>query len=194
MALIMLEAFDGPAAEPDHPRGPSEDWLDGHAAGLVEAQTALDAENARQAEALAQAIADLDFTLTEARAGILASLAPLFRALVEKVLPDLAPAMLRGQLVAELTTLAERDLDPPLSLSAHPDSIGPLATALASLPRAPTDLVPDPQLGPHEVILTARNGETALDAGRLVAEITELLDNLARPEAARTESEELRHG
>ena len=194
MALILLEAFDGPGTGTDQPEGPSEDWLDGHAAGLAEARTALADDSARQAEALAQALADMSFTLSEARAAVLASLAPLFTALAERVLPEIAPAMLRGQLVATLSALAARDLEPPLALFAHPSSLEPLTAALDALPRRPVALAPDPQLGLHEVVLTAREGETALDAGRLVAEITELLDNLARPERARTDSEELRHG
>ena len=191
MAAVLLEIFDAPAAEPDVPSGPSEDWLDGHAAGVAAARDDASAEAARHAADLVAALADMEFTLAEARQEVLAGLAPLFRAILSQLLPALAGRATVDRALAMLTEAAEDALDPPAALSVHPDDRAALAGALAERSSPAVELVGDARLGRGEVVLTRRDSERAIDLGRLLSELTDLLDHLARPDPAQKDS---RHG
>ena len=71
MALVLLEAFDDPEDACEAvPEGPSEDWLDGHAAGVAEGAACAARDAARRSAELTQALSELGFTLAEARRAV----------------------------------------------------------------------------------------------------------------------------
>ena len=192
MALVLLEAFDDPEDACEAvPEGPSEDWLDGHAAGVAEGAACAARDAARRSAELTQALSDLGFTLAEARRVVLDSLSPLFSALVDKIVPQLLEASAVTHAVDLLSAAAADQCDPPVALSVHPDLVDTLAEALAGLPSAPVDLRSDETLGRLEIVLSRRDSDRSLDLDRLTEELASLLRMLA---PVSTDEKECRHG
>ncbi|SHJ05709.1 hypothetical protein [Wenxinia saemankumensis] len=184
----FLEDFDpppvpaGPVEEP--PSGPSEDWLDGHAAGRAEALAEAEATHAALTADLVAALADLDFAGAEARRVVLDGLQPLFRELVGRFLPDAARATFAPRIAAELAEAAAQDTARPLRLHVAPGAAAEVEAARTALPAAALVIVPDPDLGPLEAVIVAGGAETGLDLGGLTDQLVEILSNLVPPPAA----------
>ena len=191
MALVFLEAFDATEPESSVPEGPSEDWLDGHAAGVAEGLESASHEAARRAAELAESLADLNTTIAEARREVLAGLAPLFEAMLGQILPALTERSVVQHGVALLMDAAEDASDPPLMLTLNPRNLAVMAQALDELSCPQVDLRAEDDLGTGEIVLTRRGSDTVLDLGRLSRDLADLLDNLATPGPA---SKDLRHG
>ena len=191
MAVVLLEAFDAPEPDLAEAPGPSEDWLDGHAAGVAAAQSSAAADAARQAGELARSLAELEVMVADVRSEMLAGLAPLFEAVLTRILPPLVDRALVDHGLALLQGAAGDALNPAMALAVHPDHLSTMSAAMEAQAAPAVDLVADDTLGRGEVVLTRRAGETAIDLGRLQSELTDLLSILAKPGPAK---EDRRHG
>ncbi len=181
--LLSLESFEDSMAQGDPV---NEDYNRGYAEGLVAGTAAAKLENAALQEKFVQAICDIDFTYAEARGQLLSSLAPLFTALVAKVLPHCIDTGFAGHLSEELLNAAQRDIDEPIWLYVHPENIASVQAMSIELP-ARIRLQPDETLDLHAAWIEKRERGTLLDTDALLAEITMTLSMLTNPEA-RTES------
>ena len=191
MALVLLEDFEEPDLPAHEAAGPSEDWLDGHAAGVAAAQNGASAETARCAGQIVQALSDLHLTLEAARAEILEELAPFFEAVLVQILPPLFDHALVLRGVDMLAAAAGETLDTPKALLVNPEDREALVSALSEDLRQGVDLVSDSSLGRGELVLSTDTGETAIDLSRLLDDLTELIRHFITPAPA---NKDRRHG
>lgn len=179
MALTdLLECFDEAPSE----TGPGEEWLAGHAAGLDEGRACVHAESAFLQEETARAIADLTLTFEEARAHILARLAPLFTALAETAVPLILRETFGASLLDELMRAARADAEAPLELLVAPEDEAALVAVLSHTPGTQVILHTDPRLASGQIIIEGGgSAATSLDLVRLGHGISEALAALAEP-------------
>jgi len=170
----LLESFDT-TPDPARAAGPSEDWLAGHAAGLVEAKAAFAARQDVLSDDLAQSLADLVFSRAAARTHVLSGLRPLFQALVTQVLPALSRTGFAPHVLELLAEAAARDTSRPIQVALHPDQCAALAPLLQQMPADGVTLVSDPALGLHQARIATGAGETALDGDQLLNSATTAL-------------------
>ena len=160
--LLILEPFDRAVPEPvDAP--PSPDWQAGHRAGMAEGLAQADARQSALREDVAQAMIDIVFTYAEARTQILRGLGPLFQAVMDKLLPQIARDVLFPHILDHLTTAAEADSGAPMRLTVHPSARPGLVQSLPTTLLLPIVIDTDPALGPGQVMLLHRDTETTLD-------------------------------
>jgi hypothetical protein len=195
--LLRFEPFDDRPVTVDP--GPTEDWRAGHAQGLAEAAAAAQLSEAATAEAALAALGDLAFTWAEARGAVLGALVPFFRALSERLLPDLAADAFMLHLVAELSQSAAADVPPAPGLALAPDDVARVMPLLDAAQLAGIRLTPDPALAPGQARILRGNGGTALDMPALVAALQEVIAaflaeaDTTAPERPETEGQ-LAHG
>lgn len=184
--LAFLEAFDAlPEPElPVEPAGPSQDWLDGHAAGHAAALAELaDRQESLSAE-LCQSVADLNMTVAEARRLLSDGLGPLFDALATQLLPVALHESFAPRIAADLHEMARDDLERPLALRVRPEAAAAVGDAVAGLPSLAVEILPDPGLGPLEALIDGPSGESAFDLERLLTALRAALANLIPEESS----------
>jgi hypothetical protein len=167
----LLERFDDLASDPHVPGPPSDDWQAGHAAGLAEAESSLALKQTVLRDALVQSVADIDFHFAEARAHLLGSLGPLFRAIADGLIPGL---------IQPLQDAAARDLSRPIHICLSPDDLPAVERAVTGLHMPKLRLTADGGLAPGQACLMAGAAETVLDVPALISAIRAALDSLAR--------------
>ena len=173
--LFSLEDFTAPdrAAAPP----PVED-LPGYAAGYAAAMAEVAARQTQLAQDTIQAISDITFGFAEARLHVMAGLEPLFRTLVETVLPATLPDNFKAHVVARLTAAARADIARPFDLALHPTQIAAVSNVLPPTLAALMTLSADPTLSPHAALIRQGELETALDHDALLEDITQALSAL----------------
>ncbi|MCC5972874.1 MAG: hypothetical protein JJT81_02360 [Rubellimicrobium sp.] len=186
--IIALEPFDRPNILPE-PVGPSPEWSAGHAAGLADG---LDMAAQRQgilAEEICQAMTELTFTYAEARAQVLASLAPLLHGLLDRLLPAIVPDILRMAILEALVEAADGDSRMPLVVRVHPAHLAPLAPLVGTLPGHMPVIEGASGIGPGQALVESSAGETLLDIDGLLEAIRQSLAVLSE-----NALNEVRHG
>lgn len=178
--IPLLESFDT-APLPPVESGPSEDWRNGHAAGLAEGRAAAAAEHRRLTAEAVQALADLAFGFRETEIQVLARLSPLFRALADSIVPQVMQATLGLVLAEAIDDAAAADAARPAVLQAHPDDCDGIGDAVRGLPGHPFEVRPDPRLPRGQVLLTTGMGATSFDFDRLNRDIAAALEALCGP-------------
>lgn len=186
--IIALEAFDRPAPVPDRVE-PSPEWVAGHAAGLADGLDMAAQRQGALTEEILQALTDLTFTYTEARAQVLASLAPLLQCLLDRILPDLVPDVLRMAILEALMEAADGDSRMPLVVRVHPAQVASIAPLVGAMPGQGPVIEGASGLGPGQALVEGAGGETLLDADGLLVAIRQSISALS--ETARNE---VRHG
>jgi hypothetical protein len=176
----LLERFDDLASDPHVPGPPSDDWQAGHAAGLAEAESSLALKQTVLRDALVQSVADIDFHFAEARAHLLGSLGPLFRAIADGLIPGLIQPLLVARIAADLQDAAARDLSRPIHICLSPDDLPAVERAVTGLHMPKLRLTADGGLAPGQACLMAGAAETVLDVPALISAIRAALDSLAR--------------
>ncbi len=186
--VLFLEAFDAPppeAAGPSH----SPDWREGYAEGILAGQAQAAAREAHLSDEIVQSISDLSFTYAEARTQVLTSLEPLFRSILERLMPELVRHMLLPHILQELMTAAHVDSESPIELTISPQDEPALKRALMGAMPLPLQLATLPGLEAGQVMLAHRGIETALDLEGLITGIEAVLNALFDETARRS-----RHG
>ena len=174
--LFALEDFAAPAAPPPDPQHPEE--LPGYAEGHAAAMAEVEASQALLAQEVVQAISDVTFGFAEARLHVMAGLEPMFRILIDTVLPAALPASFRAHLVARLVADARTDVSRPFALALNPAQIDAVSAILPPTLVPLLTLTPDPGLSAHTAAIRQGSLETALDHDALLADITQALSAL----------------
>lgn len=184
--VAFLEAFDVlPEPElPAEPAGPSEEWLDGHAAGFAAAMAEFEARQGALSADLCQSVADLNMTVVEARRLLADGLGPLFDGLATQLLPVALCESFAPRVAADLAGMALADLARPLTLRVRPEAVASVAQAVTGLPALAVEIVPDPGLGPLEALIDGPSGESAFDLDRLLSALRAALANLIPEETS----------
>ncbi len=186
--LLVLEPFDTPVPVPATDTV-SDDWIDGHRAGLAEAEAVAEAMESRLREDVVQALVDIDFTYSEARAQVLRSLAPLMSRLFDRLLPELSKEVLGQHIVEQIVSQAQRDCAAPVVIKLHPDTLGRLPEDQFKGLVKTVRLQPDPGLTQGQAILAAQDGETMLDIDGILDRVRDTYQALILETTA-----EARHG
>lgn len=165
--LESFDLYDDPSTH-TFEEEPSVEWSLGHAAGMAEGVALANAVQQNLSTEIAQCFADMGFGYAEARLQLLQSLKPLFGALLNRVLPGLATSALVVQVVELLNQVAEQDCRTPLELSVHPSRIESLTGLLPYAVGMQVILIADPEIGPDQAVLRARQSETLLDVAAVL--------------------------
>ena len=176
MALLLrLEDFDA-----QNPAGHGQDAealaaLPGYDAGFAAGRAAALAERSNLDAALVQTLSDMAFGFAEARQHVLQSVTPLFRALVDQVLPSIVDDAFRARLLETLGTIAHSRVTGPVRLIVHPDQIDAVAALVPNVQGIEIDLRHDPEIGAHGALISHGTAESTLDLDDLVAQISDVL-------------------
>lgn len=179
---LFLEAFDAvvPEVSPDPAPGPSPEWLDGHATGhaegLLQGAAEVEARSTHLSNELARSLQELTFGYAEARGQVLDSLEPLFRLLIDALLPAITAEALGPWIAESLLQAARTDSAAPFAIELHPDRMAAVEACLP--PGLPARLRPDPLLGPNAARLSLAQRDTDLDLDACLAALREALSAL----------------
>jgi flagellar assembly protein FliH len=189
-ARLHLESFDQPdagrpgdrTADPAAAEVLAEDqrlaaYEKGYAAGWEDAVAAREEDAARLREDLAQNLRELSFTFEEARMHVLRSLEPLLRAMVDRVLPEIARKGFGALVVGEAMAAAGPLADTPVAIAVSPGSLDAVRAALGEETALPLRLVPDPHLAEGQARFRMGAEEAALDLDAMLARIRGLVDD-----------------
>ena len=149
-------------------RGYSAGWEDAVKA-QTEMKTHLTAELARNLE-------DLSFTYHEAIAQMTLSVEPVFRTLVEAVLPEALDQSFKAHMVEILRSMIKEAVSGPVMITVPPGCSAGLEDVIGSALNMPLDIREDATLAPGQADLRIGSVERALDTGRLLADLGDALD------------------
>lgn len=112
---------------------------------------------------LSQALGDAGFTTLEARQAVLRALAPVFDAVTDVMVPELARAGLGVRLREVLEEMARSVTQPRLTVRAAPVHVPMIEEIALSQPALTVIVEADAQYGPGQISLTHETAETSLD-------------------------------
>jgi flagellar assembly protein FliH len=185
----LLEDFSGFA--PGAPaRSMSEDMLEeyrldafenGYKSGWDDATHAHAGSQTSISAELAQNLLALSFTYHDARDHFLSSLAPLFRGIVETMVPALAEHSLASHVAQQLEELAGTHVDQPVEISVAPGNCDKLRAILD--PELPMDVSVrgEPTLGEGQARIGFGNEEREIDIADIVDTIEAALASPSEP-------------
>ena len=152
--------------------------LPGYDAGFADGERAALAEQKRIDAALVQSLSDLAFGFEEARQQVLTGIAPLFRTLVDQLLPRIVDESFHARLVETLMDLATERSRAPVRLIVHPDQVAAVSALLPSVTGLDIDLHQDPEVGAHGALISQGPSEALLDLDDLISDIRRTLSAL----------------
>lgn len=152
-----------------------QSYEQGYADGWQEATAAQGSEIAALRGELGKSLADMVLTRDAARLHILSALEPLFRDMVEKILPRLAHASLGHRIVQELLPAAADLSDMPIIVKTAPDCLSAVAQILLTETALPVRVEPEEGLGAGQAYICRDGAEVRLDLDGLVQSISEAI-------------------
>lgn len=171
-APLRLESFDATPAEPAPAADiPQTGYEDGYRAGWDDAVAAAAADRAHITADFGKTLQELAFSYHEARGHVVQSVAPLLRAMADRVLPELARARFVDTVLEVARRLAETAADAPVEIRVCPENRDALETALGPAPPMPLTLIEDADLGPGQARLKGRDAEREVDLEPVLAEL-----------------------
>lgn len=181
----------------------AEAYEAGREAGRAEAEAACETAAAERSATLEANLQSLSFSYHEARAHVLSGLAPLFRLMTDKVLPEAAHATLGQSLVEAVEAHAGSCADAPLTLAVAPEVRESAEATLARFAAPPVGVIADDALEPGEARLHLGARESRIDLDGVLQAMRGIIDDhLAteafptgtRPGADATEDRKSDHG
>lgn len=112
---------------------------------------------------LSQTLGDAGFTTLEARQAVLRALTPVFDAVTEVMVPELAQAGLAMRLRELLEEMARAVTQPRLTVRAAPVHVPMIEEIALSQPALTVTVEADAQYGPGHILLTHETAEVRLD-------------------------------
>lgn len=135
----------------------------GYSAGWEDALAAQNADMARLRSDLGHNLSEMAFSFADARSHVLASLEPLLRDMVNKVLPVTAHKALGHMILQELLPVAEGLTNAPILVRTAPENRDIVADLLARETRLPLQVVAEPTLGEGQAYLKLGATEMNVD-------------------------------
>lgn len=148
----------------------------GYSAGWDDALAAQAQDQARISSALAANLEDLSFTYHEAVNQLLLTVEPVFRSLMETVLPDAILRSHGGLILEELQKLAQDRTAAPVRLLVPPGAGAALEELLPDNLTMPVDVIEDQSLEPGQADLRVGSVERELDCSQILKVLGEALD------------------
>ncbi len=148
----------------------------GFTAGWDDAIRSQSENQTRITDALGSTLEDLCFTYQEALVQMTAAVEPVFRSLVETVLPEALMQSIGEQIVQQCCEMAHGQITQPVSL------LVPFGAEMAIRPALDRNLsmevkiVESDEMGPGQVCLRLGNREREIDCSQLLNNLREALD------------------
>lgn len=161
----------------------------GYSAGWEDAFQAQEADQARITGNLARSLGDLSFTYHEAMTQLLASLEPVFRCLVDQVLPDIMARSIGQHIAEEFCKMARDQVAGPASLVVPSGASAALTPVLAQEFAMPVEITEDPTMDSGRAFLRLGGIEREMDSEALIAATRQAVDAFNHQI-----NEELQHG
>ena len=149
----------------------------GYSAGWEDAVQAQIEDHSRVTGVLARKLEDLSFTYHEALTQMLGSVEPVFRSLVESVLPDLLAQTFSQHIVEHLCDMARDRAAQPVTLVVPSGAGAALKPALAQNFTMPVEVVEDPTLGPGQANMRIGPAERELDSSHFMDSLRKTIDS-----------------
>ncbi len=124
---------------------------------------------------------EMSFGYHEAHGHLLSALRPVFAALTDLILPEIARRTLGPRVLETLLPLAQARLDAPVRLHVHPDSRLTLEEFLAGATCPPFETVETEGLAPGAVILAAGETEVLVDTEGVASAISDIVASHFEP-------------
>ena len=174
MTNVKLESFESdPELAEKADAGFAQGFVEGHAAGLAEAQ----ATQTTLAHEFVQSVADLEFKYEEARSEITHAMGPLLSALANKVFPQCIADGFAEQIVALLLNAAAEHGGRRFALRVHPQHSDAVTAALATA-AIDAHVVNAPTLQPHAAWIQHEAGALQVDCDQLLNDIKAILSSV----------------
>jgi hypothetical protein len=148
----------------------------GYSAGWEDAVKSLGETQVRVAEGLERRLEDIRYGYVEALAEMLCATEPVFRAIVDQLLPDQADPVLAGALVDRLTALAREAGDAGLVLTVPPGAGSYIAPAIARLEGISVRIEEDDRLPPDRAKVGLEDREHEVDLSAFGDALREAID------------------
>ena len=143
----------------------------GFTAGWDDAVAAQAGNQALMGAEIARNLQELSFTYQEARTHVLRSLEPLLAQMAERVLPDMARAVLAPMIVETLRPLADALADTPVVLVINPAARPAVEAMIERAGALPMTIETETTLGEGQAHLRFGASETRIDLDRAVTDI-----------------------
>lgn len=171
--LLRLEDFE--SDDKRLPAAPQVEDLPGYEAGYAAGLATAQADQRSVDAELVQSLNDMAFGFVEAQNHVLQSTLPLFRGLIEQLIPSIIDQSFCVRLVETLQDLATKRAKAPVRLIVHPDKIDSVAALLPGVNGIEIDLHHDTEIGMHGALISQGHSEFILDLDELIAEIRRIL-------------------
>ncbi len=148
----------------------------GYTAGWEDAVRAQAEDQTRITGALGRNLEDMAFTYQEALMQMMAAAEPVFRGLVETVLPEALMQSVGEQIVQQCCEMAGGQAEQPVSLLVPPGAEQAIRPALERGLSVQVDIVESDEMGPGQVCLKVGGREREVDCGRLLAQLRGAVD------------------
>lgn len=148
----------------------------GYAAGWDDAIANQGGAQAQAVEALTRRIEDLSYTYTEAIAEMLVSIEPVFKALLDQVLPDTTDATLAAALVDHLRDTARHKTGVELVLTVPEGSAAYLSRAVTKQNGLSVKITEEPGLDPGQASIRLPHHEEQVDMSAFTAQLRETIE------------------
>ena len=174
--MFALEDFADPTPAKESQISP--DWQDGYDAGYAAALADCARTQSQLSQDTIQALSDITFGFAEARLHVLAGLEPLFRSLVNRILPAALADGFSAHVLSRLLAAAKTDISQPFRVTLHPTQVAAISNVLPDQLATLLTLAADSALSPHTAMIDGPTAETALDHDALLADLSDSLSAL----------------
>jgi len=173
---IRLEVFRK-TEEPEVPCALPADALDdiklnayerGYVAGWDDSGQQAEREAQERRAAVERQIEALNFTYHEARGHVLRAMEPVFRAMLETVIPEAARAAIIPEVIGQLLPLAHAASDVPITLRISPGCRTAFEAAFGGLLLPPLDIRESAGLQPGQAEIVFDAQETRVDLAQAI--------------------------
>ena len=148
----------------------------GYSAGWEDAFSAQEKDQTRITGNLADSLGDLSFTYHEAMSELMESVEPVFRSLVDLVLPDIMARTFGQHIVELLCEMARDQASGPASLVVPAGAGAGLSTILTQELTMPVKSTEDTEMDPGRAYLRVGASEREIDSASLLKSIGDAVD------------------
>ncbi|WP_425044964.1 ABC transporter ATP-binding protein [Primorskyibacter sp. S87] len=145
----------------------------GYSAGWEDAIDAQAQEQGKLTERFVQSVEDMSFGYHEAQGQLIETLTPVFRSLIDVVLPTALNECLGQHLVEQLSEIAQEEVEQPVFLHVPAGMAGALRPVLVKEVSMPLRVTEDAALGAGQVHIRVGDVEREIDAEHLLNSIRE---------------------
>lgn len=181
-AVLKLESFDGQiGVQSVQKQDAPGTYEDGVRDGQIAAMQAMETEQLRLKESVAEALVDGMFGYQEAQTHFATSMTHFVTAMLDQFIPPLLAPALHLQLRELLVQALEKETSQPVVVRLPPDQIDAFKAIIDDLDLSRIAVESDATLGDHAAFVVGDDTETSIDFDALVAAIADHTAVLTTP-------------